>query len=162
NFEHVRIVPSAGSGEISGLAVGIYSADHAREGVVDIASRAPGVAFVWGPIFVVSGVGAKAVDNGATRFHQAIGHSEIIFLRNIADGEFATVVLEVIDAPGGVGEGIDIFITIAAWRVGTGAGVGTVISVNAELEAFGMDIIGEGFHAAGKFGRVDDNDAVGI
>ena len=41
DFQHVRIVPPARPGDVSGFAVLIYPPDHAGKSVVDVPGRPP-------------------------------------------------------------------------------------------------------------------------
>ena len=58
--------------------------------------------------------------------------------------EAAQVVLEVIDAPVGIHLGVLFFVAERAFVVGAGLGAGR--GVDAELEALGVDVVGERFH----------------
>jgi hypothetical protein len=62
----------------------------------------------------------------------------------------APVFLEVVDAPGGVLAGVLVLVADGAGAAG--AGLGADVGVDAELEALGVDVVGERLDAGGEAG----------
>src|SRR5690606_2677205 len=127
---------------------------------VDVASGAPGVADVFGPVpgFVIAPF-TDAEQDRAASFVQRIAHGGVG-----ADGVdvfgIAPVVFQVVDAPLGVGERVLIFMSAAAGVAGAG-GVACV-GVDTDLQTFGVNVIGQCFHAGRKTLFVDLDPAVFI
>jgi hypothetical protein len=92
---------------------------------------------------------AEAVNDGPMRGLESVAHLLVDGLEGwrvvLVDVEVgAEIVLQVVDAPGGVGGGILLHVGEATLvvRAGLRAGAG----VDADLQALGMHIVGEGFH----------------
>ena len=116
----------------------------------------------WAPLpDAVPAVLAETVDHGASGFDDGLMHflvggaHHLVLFGGVVGGllahvvaEAAEVVLEVVDAPGGVGVGVLLLVAERAFE--SGAGFGARGGVDAELEAFGVDVVGEGFHV-GEF-----------
>ena len=160
DFEHVGIVPMAGAG------VGFEALLLAEDGVdavpvgIDVAGGAPEVAAERGrPLpHGVPAVLAEREDDGAAGGLEGFAHFVVgghheahllglvvgrLLLHDRGD-EAAEVVFEVVDAPGGVDFGV--LLLVAERAVVAGAGFGAGAGVDADLEALGVDVVGEGFH----------------
>ena len=72
--------------------------------------------------------------------------------------EAAEVVLEVVEAPGGVEIGVLLFVAEGGGVASAGLGAGA--GVDADFQSLGVDVVGEGFHV-GEF-RVGVQDAGGV
>src|SRR5208337_3785942 len=65
----------------------------------------------------------------------------------------APIVLQIVDAPFCPGFGILFFVAIGGFIAGAGSGAGA--GIDAEFEALGMDVIGQGLHIGKFFVRED-------
>ena len=125
---------------------------------INIAGGAPGVADILCPVpgFVVAPFADAEQDRPAGGV-QRVAHGGVG-----ADGVnvfgIAPVVFQIVDAPLGVGECVLVFVATAAGVAGAGGVAG--VGVDADLQAFGVDIIGQGFHAGGEAFFIDLNLAV--
>src|SRR5450432_1666161 len=132
DLQHVGVVPVADAGVL--LAAGLeLEADvvHGLPTVVDVAGGAPQIAadFVAPLANIQVAVLAKAVDNGAAGVRQRIphlgvggGHGGLAVVVNLRGA--APVVLQIVDAPGGVSLGILLFVLVAAFVIGAGPRAG--------------------------------------
>jgi len=177
DFHHVGVVPVIGAG-VLGEAVGALRVGDevvlqiedllpshlpaflAVVGVVDVAGGAPEVADVGGPF---PGLGAApfadAQDHRASGCVDAVSDALVGVLR-VGGAGAAPIVFEVVDAPGRKGAGILELVAPAAGIAAAGERAGA--RVDAELEAVGMEVIGEGFHAARKLGGIGDEVALRV
>ena len=136
---------------------------HALPGIVDVARGAPEIAaHVGAPLpHIVPAVLAKAVDDGAAGLEQCLMHFLVglvhdlhllclIVGRLLAHdlAKTAEVILQVVDAPLRIGLGVLLFMPIAARVLSAGFGPGT--GVDADLQSFGVDVVGQRLHV-GKF-----------
>ncbi len=101
---------------------------------------APGPRLVRPPL-------TDAEDDGPPGGEERVPHSEV-GLPGLELTGVAPVVLEVVDAPLGVGQGILILVTPASRAAGTG--LPTRIRVDAELQPQRVHVVGQGLHPGGK------------
>ena len=108
-------------------------------GMSDILRPFPG--FVGAPFADAEEDGPPGAAEGAA--HRGVGPDRIEILR------VAPVIFEVVYLPGGIGEGILVFVAIAAGIAGAGIGAG--IAVDAQFEAARVEIIRQRLDAGGEF-----------
>ncbi len=139
DLKHVGVVPVAGGGVLGEAGLAEADPGHAVVAGVDVVGGAPEVgADLRPPLpYGVPAILAEAVDHGAAGgedglMHLLVGgaHHGVLF-GEIVGGllghevvEAAEVVFEVVDAPGGVGLGVLLFVAVAAFEAGTGFGSG--------------------------------------
>src|SRR6516162_5050739 len=173
DFEHVEIVPVAGAGEGSEVGVEVGDVDDAIvaavaglplllafPSILNVAGGAPKIADAFGPKpWLVGAPLANAEDDGAAGGEQSLAHGGVGFFA-IPRARIAPVILEVVDAPLRVLQRVLIFVTLAARA--PGAGFGARVGIDAEFEAFRVDIISKCLDAGGEALRIGDDVAVGI
>src|SRR5216684_1584153 len=165
DFEHIGIIPVARAGVGFQANLQVQNLREAKATLLafptvgDVASGAPEVANVSGPEpRLVRAPLAEAENNGAARGLQSVAHGGVGGLGVFRAG-VAPIVFEVVDAPGGVLEGVLKFMAAAARTFGAGHGAG--VGVDAKFQALGMDVIGESLNAGGEIFGVGD-DVAGI
>ena len=140
DFEHVGVVPVAGAAVLCDVGLLVGDEDHLAVGVVDVVGGAPHLAADGGaklPGFVEA-VLAEAVEDGAVGglegvAHLAVGGEHEVIRRGdvavVGGGELAhvvlhgaEVVLEEVDAPGGVHRGVLLLVAEAAFVTAAGLG----------------------------------------
>ena len=156
DLEQIGIVPATGT---SSSPEGLVQIEHSEEGtpvIVDIVGGSPGVASETSPLGgVVDTPLAHGEEHGSVGLLDGVSNSGVSDLGNAAVG-VAVIVLEVVDTPGGVGVDIDLLVTEGTGSASTGLVAG--IGVETELEALGVDVVGESLHAGGETLRIfDDN-----
>ncbi|EFG07859.1 Hypothetical protein SCLAV_2787 [Streptomyces clavuligerus] len=162
HFEHVGVVPGAGPGVRGQLLVAAGDAQHAVPGVGDVPGGAPGAAVLARPL--PGGVLAPLADaeqDLAAGGPQRLGHGAVA-LPGVDAVVVAVVVLEIVHAPGGPQGRVPAFVPEAAGEALDIAGPGARAGVDAELQPFGVDIVGQCLDAAGEAHRVGDEVARGV
>jgi len=162
DFEHVGIVPVAGSGE--GSEISLLEADdgHSTVGVVNVVGGSPHLrSDLRAPLpgfsdaVLAEAVEDRPVGGFESVAHLAVGvdhHLEggigvaVVFCSELAHRILhgAEVVLEEVDAPAGVHLSVLNFVAEAAFVASTGLWSGR--GVDAELEALGVDVVAERLH----------------
>ena len=156
DLEHIGIVPATGTSASPKRLVLIEEVDEGTPAIRDIASGSPGVTSETSPLGgIVDTPLAHGEEHGSVGLLEGVGHGGVSDLRDAAVG-VAVIVLEVVDTPGGVGVDIDLLVTEGTGSASTGLVAG--IGVETELEALGVDVVGESLHAGGETLRIfDDN-----
>src|SRR5713101_99844 len=127
----------------------------ATPAIGDVAGGAPEVANVARPEPGLVGAPlAEAEDDGAAGGFQGVAHGGV-GCRGVLRAGVAPIVFEIVDAPGGVLQGVLIFMAAAAGALL--AGERASIGIDAKFQAFGMDVIGEDLDAVGEILGVDDD-----
>ena len=178
DFEHVGVIPVAGSAVFGDVCLLVGDEDHLSPGVVDVIGGTPHLAPDGGTKLPgrVEAVLAEAVEDGAAGGLEGVAHlaiggeHEVVGGGDVAvvlGGELphvvlhgAEIVLEEVNAPGGVHLGVLGFMADTSLVVAAGLGAGA--RVDAELEAFGMDVIAEGFHVGEAVVGVEDSLGVAL
>lgn len=119
-----------------------------------------GAGFADPVVHIVRAPVAGGEENVATAVLEGEAHPLVHQLAGNMAGLEAVIVLKEIDAPFGEQRRI-LELMLEAARI-AGASVGADAGIHAELQAFGVDIIGQRFHPAGEFGRIGHKIAVGI
>ncbi len=147
HFQHIRVVPVAGTGIGIERLIDIGDIQERAEVVVDIAGRPPEIGGVNhpGPHIVPAADGEY---DGAAAIGQALAHQLVLGLQ--VQRSITAVFLQVIDAPGGVCRSILRFMALASAQRDTAACRRAAVAVNPELEPLGVDVIAQGLHAARK------------
>ena len=156
DLKHIGIVPATGTSSSPERLVLVENRDEGAPLIRDIAGGSPGVTSETSPLSgIVLAPLAHGEEHGSVGLLEGVGHGGVSDLGVAAVG-VAVIVLEVVDTPGGVGVDIDLLVT-----EGTGsasAGLVASIGVDAELEALGVDVVGESLHAGGETLRIfNDN-----
>jgi len=160
DFKHVGVVPVAGAGVAGEAGLLLEQVVDAVPVGLDVAGGAPEVAAEGGRPLPdrIPPVLAEGKDDGAAGGFERLGHLVIgcdheAHLRGAVVGglffhhgrdEAAEVVLEVVDTPGGIE--IGVLLLMAERGLVTAAGLGAGGGVNADFEALGVDVVGEGLH----------------
>src|SRR5216684_5176774 len=113
-------------------------------------ARSPGPRSFDAPIADAENERAAGLRNGVAEFR--------VLHRGLKAFGIAPVDFDVVDAPGGVGLDVLHFVLVAAGTLFAGHAAG--IGVNAEFQAFGVNVIGERLHAVGEALGVDNDGAV--
>src|ERR1051326_3407633 len=162
NFQHVGIVPMARPGVRFEPVLKIENMDHAHAApialavpaVLDVASRAPEIAYVPGPQPRFRRAPfADAENNRPSRFQQSVAHDRIRRSR-VLRARRAPVVLQIINTPRRILSRVLKFITAASRTLL--AGERARVGVDAKLQTFRMNVISERFHARRKSLRIGE------
>ena len=158
DLEHIGIVPAARTSVLGPFVVLVDDRDHAAPAVADIASGTPAVSDVLGPLGgIVHTPLAHGVEDGAARLVQGIAHDGIALLGGARIG-VAVVVLQVVDAPLGVGLCVDLLVAEGAGA--TLARVGAGVAVQTELHALGVGVVSKSLDAAREGLGISDDAVV--
>src|SRR6185503_697738 len=130
------------------------------EAVPDVAGRAPEVARVLRPQPWLGGAPlAHRKDDRATALSERVGHHRIGFL-GVAVARIAPVILQIINAPAGIADGVLILVSLAS---GTpAAGQPSRIRIDAKLEPPRMNVIRERLDTGWEFPCVGHDEAVRV
>jgi len=159
DLEHVGIVPAAGPGRRGVPGVGPDDPDDALPVVADVGRRPPELADAPGPLpGVIAAPLADAQDDRPAGPAQGVAEAGV-FGGGVEVIAVAPVDLDVIDPPLGVGHGVDVEEALGGRAAG--AGLRPDIGIEAEQQAPGVDVVGQGLHAAGELDRVGDDPSVG-
>ena len=167
DFEHVGIVPVAGAGVLLQTHLQLQNKLPAERvsalaivAIHDVAGGAPQMTDVFGP---GPGLGvapfAQAEDDRPAGGVDRITH-RLISLLGVRRAVIAPVVLQIVDSPGGVREGVLKLVAAAAGQAGAGLGSGAV--VDAEQETVRVQVIANRFHAVRETLGVGNQIALGV
>ena len=168
HFQHVGVVPVTRAVIRIEVLHQVDDVDHAVAAPVffsvpevdDVAGGPPEVADALSPF---PGFGASpladAEHDGASCLLQCLAHHGVGGL-GVRATVVAEVVFQVIDACASIEQCILVFVAHAPRP--SGAGMGTHAGIDAELKAFGVDVVGHVFHAVGEAFGVADDVAVGV
>src|SRR6266849_4459794 len=156
DFQHVRVVPVAGAGEFFQPILREADERHAVVFVRDVAGGAPEItgARSPGPRSFHAPV-ADAEDDGAAGLRDGIAEFRVLH-GGFQAFRIAPVNFDVVHAPRSVGLDVLRFVLVAAGTLFAGHAAG--VGVHAELQSFGVHVIGERLHAVGEALGVDDVD----
>ena len=168
-LQHVRIVPAARSAVLCQAGLAVNNATDGAPVGGNVMGGAPQVGDILAP---GPGLGdavlGDAVDNVPPGFLECVAHfakrRRAIELVGFVGA--APVVLEVVNPPRGKGVRILLLMVQAAQAINrvtvpmVCTGLGTGHSVDAELQALGVDVVTDGLHAAGKTIRVGEEHTV--
>ena len=148
DLEHIGIVPATGTSASPKRLVLIEEVDEGTPAIGNITSGSPRVTSETSPLGgIVDTPLAHGEEHGSVGLLEGVGHGGVSDLGVAAVG-VAVIVLEVVDTPGGVGVGIDLLVTEGTGSASAGLVAG--IGVETELEALGVDVVGESLHARGE------------
>ncbi len=148
DLKHIGIVPATGTSSSPERLVLVENRDEGAPLIRDIAGGSPGVTSETSPLSgIVLAPLAHGEEHGSVGLLEGVGHGGVSDLGVAAIG-VAVIVLEVVDTPGGVGVGIDLLVTEGTGSASAGLVAG--IGVETELEALGVDVVGESLHARGE------------
>ncbi len=103
---------------------------------------------------------ADAEDDRSARGFECFAHEGVGGFAVLIWKRIAPVFLQIIDSPGGVLSRILVLVADAARPLG--AGHRADVGVDSELQALGMNVVGQCLDAGGELLRVDDDVAFGI
>src|SRR5712691_7901956 len=166
DFEHIGIIPVAWPGVSLQANLQIENLREAKvaflafPAIGDVAGGAPKVADVFCPKPGLVGAPlAEAENNGTAGGFQGVAHGGVGSL-GVFGASVAPIIFKVIDAPGGVLEGVLKFMAAASGTLG--AGHGASIGVDAEFQALGVNVVGESLDAGRESVRVGYDVAGGV
>src|SRR4051794_3155683 len=150
HFEHVHVVPVAGPGELAQAGLPVEDAQYAQasretgaefavEAIIDIGRGAPRMANLAGPLpRLAHAPFAQAEQHRPAGLGDRVAHRGVGRFGAHAWG-VAPVVLDVIDAPAGIGPRILIFVATATGTAAAGGRAG--VRVDTQLESLAMHIV---------------------
>ena len=172
HFEHIGVVPMSRSGVSAQGLTETYALHDANVGEAlgmhasgievapDVGTDTPAMPYLAGPFpRLMATPFTHTHEDRAPSCAEGITH-ELIGTLGVDIGGVTPVLLQIINFPPGILQGILILMSQTAWQTSTSAS--TAVAVDTQFQAFCVNVVCQRFHTIGKLLGVTLDEPVGI